>query len=482
MKKYYNNKLYKIIEKALIVIVSFAGIFTLIPTLNPAYVSTLVSDSASLFTIASSYNKLAAGLIRAIRLNWVKEIDFIILYISSLLLVIGTIASVIASALSVGNIKFKKLSQIGSLSGLSVGLLGTLGIFISYLGINKTSFPDRVNANIPMGLLIFVVMLVVSLLLTIYLIISTPKLKETDEYEMDRPTQLLLMYMPFAVLIFIFSYLPLWGWRLAFFDYEPGVSLSKDNFVGFKWFQFLFFNSATRSDIGRVMVNTLAMSGLGIITSWLPMFFAMFLAEATSTRFKRFVNTFTTIPNFISWVLIYSLAIALFSTEGFINSVLFKQLGWVSQPTNYLFGDKNIWLKMWAWGTWKGLGWSAIIYIAAISSIDRQMYESARIDGATRFQQMRYITLPSLMPTYFVLLILSVASILSNGMDQYLVFHNATNTNKITVLDLYVYQLGIDKGNYSLSTLIGILKTVISLILLFSVNAFSKLVREESVF
>ena len=145
-------------------------------------------------------------------------------------------------------------------------------------------------------------------------------------------------------------------------------------------------------------------------------------------------------------------------------------------------GDSFIWLKMWAWGTWKGLGWSAIIYIATISSIDPTLYESATVDGAGRFQKMRYITLPSLMPTYFVLLIMAVAAFLSNGMEQYLVFENSTNTAKITVLDLYVYQLGIKNGVIPLSTLIGMVKSLVSLVLLFSVNRLSKMVRGESIF
>ena len=279
-----------------------------------------------------------------------------------------------------------------------------------------------------------------------------------------------------------FSYLPLWGWRYAFFDYRAGVTtLTRDNFVGFKWFTFLFQNPATLNDIVRVMRNTLVMSTLGLATSWLPMIFAMFLAEARSPRFKKFVQTFTTIPNFISWVLVYGLALAIFSTDGFVNSFLIN-MGWRTQPVNYLMGDSFIWLKMWAWGTWKGLGWSAIIYIASISSIDPTLYESATVDGAGRFQKMRYITLPSLMPTYFVLLIMAVAAFLSNGMEQYLVFENATNTGKITVLDLYVYQLGIKNGVIPLSTVIGMVKSTVSIVLLLSVNKLSQYVRGESIF
>lgn len=481
MKKYYNNRAYKILEKVLIALAAILGVFMLVPSLNPTNLTTFVNDSSSLFTIATSYKKLTSGAIRAIRLGWVSNIDFIFLYIGSVLLSLGILASIIGSALSIGNIKFKKLSQYINIYGLGGSVLGIITIFISYSMFSNSKYIDRIGLNLPISLFIFSVLIVIGLSITLFLRLTTPKPNADEEYRMTRPNQLLLMYLPFAVLIFIFSYMPLWGWRLAFFDYTPGKPLTFDDYVGFKWINFLFSNPATRKDIGRVMVNTLAMSGLGILTSWLPMVFAMFLAEATSTKFKRFVQTFTTIPNFISWVIVYSLALAMFSSDGFVNAI-FIRLGWNSTPVNYLMGDKFIWAKMWAWGTWKGLGWSAIIYIAAISSIDPQMYESADIDGANRWQKMRYITIPSLMSTYFVLLVLSVASILSNGMDQYLVFENPTNTGRITVLDLFVYQLGIDKGNYPLSTLIGILKTVISLVLLFAVNMFSKVVRDESIF
>ena len=133
------------------------------------------------------------------------------------------------------------------------------------------------------------------------------------------------------------------------------------------------------------------------------------------------------------------------------------------------------------WGMWKGLGWSAIIYIAGISGIDQTLYEAATVDGAGRFQRMWHITVPGLIPTYMVMLLMSIAGILSNGMEQYLVFSNPYNGDVIQVLDLYVYNLGIGNNNLSVSTVIGILKSVIAVILLFGANGFSKLVRGESI-
>ena len=141
-----------------------------------------------------------------------------------------------------------------------------------------------------------------------------------------------------------------------------------------------------------------------------------------------------------------------------------------------------IWVKMWAWGTWKGIGWSAIIYIAGISGIDQQLYEAAEIDGAGRFQKMWNVTVPGLLPTFFVLLLMGVAAILSNGLDQYLVFCNPNNKAKIQVLDLYVYNLGLGaNGSIPLSTVVGMFKSIVSVALLFAANGASKALRGESI-
>ena len=135
-----------------------------------------------------------------------------------------------------------------------------------------------------------------------------------------------------------------------------------------------------------------------------------------SKRFRRVVQTFTTVPNFLGWVIVYAVALAIFSTDGFINNFLNNILH-ITAQTNYLMDGSHIWLKMWLWGTWKGLGWSAIIYISSISGIDPVLYEAATIDGSGRFGKIWNVTIPQLMPTFFVLLLMSIAGILSNGLD-----------------------------------------------------------------
>jgi putative aldouronate transport system permease protein len=295
---------------------------------------------------------------------------------------------------------------------------------------------------------------------------------------------LFLCALPFFLTIFIFSYLPLFGWSYAFFDYRIGYNLFDTEFVGLKHFLAPFQNEVLRGEILRVMRNTLAVSFIGYLTSWIPMIFAIFLSEIRSAGYRRIVQTITTLPNFVSWVLVYALAFAMFSVDdGFVNNLLVR-MGVIESGINFLASPEHVWRNMWLYGTWKNLGWNAIIYIAAISSIDQELYEAASIDGAGRFQKMWYITIPSLLPTYFVLLVLSVANMISNGFDQYFVFQNAMNRDYIEVLDLFVYNKGIggSSNNISYTTAVGVLKSVISISLLFASNGLSKLVRKEKLF
>jgi len=224
------------------------------------------------------------------------------------------------------------------------------------------------------------------------------------------------------------------------------------------------------------------MSGLGIALSWLPLVFAVFLNEINSDRFKKTVQIATTIPNFISWVLVYSFAFMLFSVDsGLLNKIL-KYLGIIQNDINFLFSDKNVWSSMIAWSVWKGLGWGAIMYLASLSSVDQELYEAARVDGASRFQIIRHITIPSLLPTYFVLLLLSIANIINNGMEQYYVFRNPMNIKSIEVLDLYVYNVGFATSRgIPLATAISMFKSIVSVVLLFFANWLSKITRKESI-
>ncbi len=471
------------------IVILLAGMMVFFSPVNPGRILKQVNENASLFTTAFSYENIATQLKSAVSRGAIEEADIRAVMLGCLIVLVGVIICAVGGCMSAGNIRMKKRGILFPTLGSLVMLGGLYSIWQRYQAVytfvtenNKTSRATPITADgaIPPSILAFGIVAALILLTSVLLILLLQRKKKEDRMEMDERYKLFLMFLPVLLLTFVFAYLPIYGWRFAFFDYKIGDELSGSNFVGFHWFQTLVSNEATRSDIVRVLRNTLAMSGLGILTSWLPIAFAVFLAEIPSSKFQRFVQTFTTIPNFISWVLVYAIAYAIFSTDGFINSFLTNVLGRPTS-TDYLANADHIWLKMLLWGTWKGIGWSAIIYIAGIAGIDQQLYEAASVDGANRFQRMWHITVPGLLPTYMVMLLMSIAGILSNGMEQYLVFSNALNKDVIEVLDLYVYNIGIGSGQIPLSTVVGITKSLVGVILLFGANGISKLLRGESI-
>jgi len=302
--------------------------------------------------------------------------------------------------------------------------------------------------------------------------------------KMSRKTReglfLFLLALPFISMVFIFTYFPLYGWRYAFYDHRLPLRLEHSEFVGLHWFRMLIDNPVQRRQIMDVLRNTFAMSGLGILTSWFPIAFAILLTEVRVTKFKKSVQILTTLPHYISWVLVFSMAFAIFANDGMLNNLLI-QLGFIDRPIAFLMNSDRVWLTMTAWGVWKGLGWGAIIYLAAISGIDQEQYEAARVDGAGRFQLIRHITIPGILPTYTILLLLAVANMLNNGFDQFFVFSNAFNMHRIQVLDLYVYNIGIAGSLSSMATAISMLRSIVSVTLLFMVNRIAKSLRGESI-
>ena len=288
-----------------------------------------------------------------------------------------------------------------------------------------------------------------------------------------------LMILPFLAIVAVFSYFPLYGWIYAFHDYRPPFPISNETFVGLKWFETIVSNPTRVKNILRVLRNTFAMSGISLAFSWFPMVFAIFLNEIKCEPYKKFVQTVTTLPNFISWVLVYSIAFNLFGSFGAVNTVL-QNLGLIDAPISFMKSSEHVWFTQWLWLTWKNAGWAAIMYLAAITGIDEEMMEAARVDGATRMKIIWHITIPCILPTYFVIVMLNLANFLSNGMEQYYVFQNAFNTKYIEVLDLYVYNMAVSStGAYPLSTAISILKSVVSVVLLVVSNTASKLIRGE---
>ena len=468
------------------VVALLAGVAVFFPPANPGRISEKINESASLFTNGVSYSTITNSMGRILRSQWIRNEDIVLLMIACAAVMAGVILCGVGGCMSLGNRRMRRRGFLFPLAGAPVMAAGLLlirhvhGRMLAHG--EEAGKQDKIGMMIPGGFWVFAAFAALLFLTALIAFLTTQR--ETDpavKMDMDEKYRLFLMLLPVVLLTFVFAYLPIWGWRFAFFDYSAGGSIGAENYVGFKWFHFLFSDPATTKDLLRVLRNTLIMSGLGIATSWLPIAFAVLLAEVRSNKFQRFVQTFTTIPNFISWVLVYAIAICLFSTDGFVNSFLSNVLHVSGANTNYLQIADHTWLKMLLWGTWKGVGWSAIVYIAGISGIDQQLYEAAKVDGANRFRCIWHITIPGLIPTYMVMLLMSIAGILSNGMEQYLVFSNAMNKDVIEVLDLYVYNIGIGQNRISLSTVVGISKSLIGITLLFAANGISKAIRGDSI-
>lgn len=307
---------------------------------------------------------------------------------------------------------------------------------------------------------------------------AKPRLLNTHSKKWES-YKLFLYVLPCLIFIFLFKYLPLWGWSYAFFQYKPGRDLFKCAFVGLQNFTALFGNAVMRNNLLRVLRNTFGIQILNYLLMPVPMLFAIFLSEIKSTKFQKAVQTLTTLPHFISWVIMFSLATSLFGNSGVVNAVL-KNFG--AEGINILTTDQHVWLIQSLLALWKSLGWSAIIYFAAITGLDQEVYEAAMVDGASRWQKIRYITIPLLIPTFFVLLIMGIGNFLNSGIDQFLAFGNAMNKEYIEVLDLYVYNLGIGNGQISFSVAVGMMKSVVAVVLFALANFASKKVRGTSVF
>lgn len=280
--------------------------------------------------------------------------------------------------------------------------------------------------------------------------------------------------LPLMLLVVLFHYVPLMGWYLAFIEYHVGQPILQCEWVGLKFFKLILQSR----DFTRVLKNTCIFSAYYMGMLVLPPLFAILLNELKSKHFGKFSQTAATLPNFVSWVLVYSVFYAIFSTDGIVNTVL--ELFGTSQK--WLSSKKDVyWFQSFVWA-WKNVGWKAIIYIAAITAIDQTLYEAAAVDGANRVQCCIHITIPGLVPTFLVMFLLAVGSFVNNGLEQYFVFQNSLNSKNIETLELYTYTQGLKLLDYSYATAVGMFQSVISIVLLFLANGLSKISRGESIF
>jgi len=283
--------------------------------------------------------------------------------------------------------------------------------------------------------------------------------------------QLIFMSLPLVMYVMLFSYVPLWGWTMAFQNYQPARSFMEQKWVGLRWFQFLF------SDPGflRVLRNTLAMSvinmSLGYITA---ITFALFLNELKNIGFKRVVQTISYLPHFLSWVIVTGLVASMLSVEnGAVNDFL-VMTGIVKEPVLFLSKPNYFWGIVGATYVWKEVGWNTIIYLAAIAGIDPALYEAAEIDGCNRYQKMWNITLPGIKATIIILLIMSIGHILDAGFELQYLLRNGLIQDVADTIDIYVIRYGINSSNFSLATAAGMFKNVINITLIFAANWIAK--------
>lgn len=293
--------------------------------------------------------------------------------------------------------------------------------------------------------------------------------KENFKKKIIRDRYLILMTLIPVIYFVVFCYGPMGGLIMAFQDYSPGKGILGSDFVGLKWFV-EFFESR---NFARVVKNTLCLSLGELIFGFpLPIIFALMLNEIRSRKFKKVAQTISYFPHFISVVVICGLIFDLFSSDlGLINQI---RTAFGMDKANFL-GDPE-WFRPLYIGSsiWQNCGWGSIIYLAALAGIDQEMYEAARVDGASRWKQMIYITLPSLMPTVITLLILRMGQVMSVGFEKVLLLYSPSTYSTADIISTFVYRRGIFESQYSFGVAVGLFNSVINFLLVFLANKLSK--------
>ena len=287
--------------------------------------------------------------------------------------------------------------------------------------------------------------------------------------------QLYVLLLPAVIYLFIFSYYPMYGAQIAFKDYSARLGIWGSEFVGLKWFK-KFINF---SNFDLLMENTLEIGLYVLATFPLSLIFALMLNELKNGKFKKIVQMISYMPYFLSTVVVCSM-ILLFTDEknGILNKLI-ELFGGTSIPfmtEPFLFADVYVWS-----GVWQGLGWCAIIYLAALSNVPTELVEAAKIDGASRLQIIRHVMIPCILPTIIIQLIFACGGILGVGHEKVLLLQNDLNISRSQVISTYVYQLGIRSGQFSYSAAIGLFNNLVSVSVLSIVNAIAKRTTEISI-
>lgn len=290
-----------------------------------------------------------------------------------------------------------------------------------------------------------------------------------------RNWQLYAMIAPAVILIFIFNYIPMAGAQIAFRDYNPVGGIWGSPWVGLKHFEWFF----SIPDAWRLIRNTLVLSGLGIALGFTaPIILALMLNEIPNERFKRYVQTITYAPNFISTVVMVSIILTILNPRIGVAGLIIR---WLDIPSIDLIGKPQAfsWIYVIS-NIWQYAGFDAIVYLAALSAISPELYEAARMDGASRFQKIRHIDLPGILPVIVILLILEMANILGIGFEKIFLMQNSLNLPVSEVISTYVYKMGLLRSDFSFGTAVGLFNSVVNFILLVSANWVARRTQEVS--
>ncbi|MBW7453674.1 sugar ABC transporter permease [Paenibacillus sepulcri] len=285
------------------------------------------------------------------------------------------------------------------------------------------------------------------------------------------------MLLPGVLYFIIFKYLPMWGVLIAFQDYSPFSGFAGSPWVGFDNF-LQFFKDDSFALIFR---NTIILAVYNLVFFFpLPIIIALMLNELRIEVFKRFIQTLIYIPHFISWVVVVGIAYILFTPEnGLINNLL---IGMGGEKINFLLS--NEWFRPMIIGQvlWKETGWGTILFLAALSGVDTQLYEAARMDGANRWRQLWHITLPAIKSTVIILLILRLGSFMDSGFEQVFLMLNPMNREVGEVFDTFVYTSGLQQGHFSYATAANLFKSAVGVALVLGANYLAKKAGEEGIY
>jgi putative aldouronate transport system permease protein len=305
----------------------------------------------------------------------------------------------------------------------------------------------------------------------------SPQAEKGFWYKLRKQKTLFFMSLPFIIYFFIFSYLPLWGLTMAFQNYKPQLGFWKQKWVGFQYFKMLF----TDAQFMRDLYNTLGMSTINLVLGTVSaILFALLLNEIRSMLFKRVVQTISYLPHFLSWVVVCGLVANMLSSENGVFNTVLMNLGIIRENVHWMGKPEYFWQIVGVTNVWKEMGWNAIIYLAAMASIDPSLYEACSIDGGNRYHKAVHITLPCIKPTIIILLIMSLGYILNAGFEmQYLLGNNGLVSDVSETIDIFVIKFGIASNNYSLATAAGLFKSVVSVLLIGLSNFISGKLGEE---